>query len=116
MTRQLTASPTDQPPRPSLPLPRLLKHLRPSTGKAHCCVEFPGLRLLLTRHCKCALEILLRFRSVRLRRLKRDFAGDAIDLGLAPPFLGCLYRRHRFANAVRGIIELAEFRVGSRQI
>ena len=30
MTRQLTASPTDQPPRPSLPLPRLLKHLRPS--------------------------------------------------------------------------------------
>ena len=42
------------------------------------------------------------------RRHQRDFAGDAIDLGLAPPFLGCFHRRHRFANAAPSVIELAE--------
>jgi hypothetical protein len=68
------------------------------------------------RDRECTLEIRFRFRRNRLRQLKRDFPGNAIDLGLAPPFLGCLYRRHRFTNAARSIIELAEFRVGSRQI
>ena len=41
---------------------------------------------------------------------------DAMDLGLAPPFLGCFHRRHRFANAAPSVIELAEFRIGPRQI
>ena len=48
--------------------------------------------------------------------LQRDFAGYAIDLRLAPSFLGCFDRRHRFANAAPSVIELAEFRIGSRQI
>jgi hypothetical protein len=30
--------------------------------------------------------------------------------------LGSFHRRHRFANAAPSVIELAEFRVGSRQI
>ena len=50
------------------------------------------------------------------RRLQRDFAGHAMDLGLAPCFLGCFDRRHRFANAAPSVIELAEFRIGPRQI
>ena len=50
------------------------------------------------------------------RRLQRDFAGDAMDLGLEPRFLGCFHRRHRFANAAPSVIELAEFRIGTRQI
>ena len=48
--------------------------------------------------------------------MQRDFPGNAIDLGLAPSFLGCFHRRHRFANAAPSVIELAEFRIGSRQI
>ena len=40
--------------------------------------------------------------------LQRDFASDAIDLGLAPSFLGCFDRVHRFADAAPSVIELAE--------
>ena len=72
--------------------------------------------LLLARDRERALEIRFRFRRIRLGRLQRDFAGNAIDLGLAPSFLGCFDRRHRFANAAPSVIELAEFRMGSRQI
>jgi hypothetical protein len=46
---------------------------------------------------------------------QEDFTADAIDLGFAPLFLGCFYRRHRFANAAVRIVELAEFRIGPRQ-
>jgi hypothetical protein len=56
----------------------------------------------------------LRFRRIRLRRRERYFARNAIDLGFAPLFLGCFYRRHRFANAAVRIVELAEFRIGPR--
>jgi hypothetical protein len=45
---------------------------------------------------------------------QEDFTADAIDLGFAPLFLGCFYRRHRFANAAVRIVELAEFRIGPR--
>ena len=69
-----------------------------------------------TRNRERTLEIRFRFRRIRLRRLERDFPGDAIDLGLAPPFLGCFHRRHRFANAAPSVIELAEVRIGPRQI
>ena len=48
----------------------------------HRCAQFPGLCLLLTRDRKCALEI----HRVRLRRLKRDFPCNSIDLSLGPPF------------------------------
>jgi hypothetical protein len=50
---------------------------------------------------------------MRLGRLKRDLAGDAMDIGLEPRFLGCF--DHRFANAVPSVIKLAEFSVGLRQ-
>jgi hypothetical protein len=33
-----------------------------------------------------AFEVGLRFRRVRVRRIERDFAGRAMDLGLAPAF------------------------------
>ena len=69
-----------------------------------------------TRDRERALEIRFRFRRIRLRRLKRDFAGDAMNLGFAPPFLGCFHRRHRFADAAPSVIELAEFRIGLGQI
>ena len=69
-----------------------------------------------TRNRERTLEIRFRFRCIRLWRLERDFAGDAIDLGLAPRFFGRFDRRHCFANAAPGVIELAEFRMGPRQI
>ena len=62
-----------------------------------------------------ALEMRLRFRHFRLGRLQRDFPGDAMDFGLAPSFLGCFHRLHRFADAAPSVIELTEFRIGSRQ-
>ena len=42
-----------------------------------------------TRNRERALEIRLRFRRIRLRRLERDFACNATDLGLEPSFFGC---------------------------
>ena len=78
----------------------------PEAREAHCGAEFPGFGLLLARDRECVLEIRFRFRRIRLRRLQRDFAGDAMDLGLAPSFLCCFRRRYRFANAAPSIIEL----------
>ena len=69
-----------------------------------------------TRNRERTLEIGFRFSRIRLGRHQRDFSGHAMDLGLAPPFLGCFHRRHRFADAAPSVIELAEFRIGSRQI
>jgi hypothetical protein len=40
--------------------------------------------LLLTRNDEGALEISFGFRCIPLWRFKRDFAGNAIDLGVAP--------------------------------
>ena len=48
-----------------------------------------------TRNRERALEIGFRFRRVRLRRLECNFTGDSMDLGFAPPFLGCFNRRRR---------------------
>ena len=47
-----------------------------------------------------------------VRRHQRDFAGHAMDLGLAPSFLGCFHCGHRLADAAPSVIELAEFRIG----
>ena len=57
-----------------------------------------------------------RFRCIRLGRHQRDFARDAMDLGLAPFFLGCFHRCHRFADAAPSVIELAKLRIGARQV
>jgi hypothetical protein len=61
------------------------------------------------------LEIRLRFGCIRHWRLERDFPGHAMDFSLAPPFLGCFHRGHGIANTAPGIIEMAEFGIGSRQ-
>jgi hypothetical protein len=45
---------------------------------------------------RCTVKISLRLRRIRLGRLERDFANNAIDLNLQPPFLGRFYRRHCF--------------------
>jgi hypothetical protein len=57
-----------------------------------------------------------RFRPVRLRQHQRDFASYAIDLGLAPSFLGCFHRRYRFANAAPSVIEQPKLGMGPRQM
>ena len=71
--------------------------------------------MLRASNCKRTLEILLRFRSVRLRRLQCDFTGDAIGLGLEPSFLRGFDCADRFANAALRVVELAEVRICSRQ-
>jgi hypothetical protein len=75
----------------------------------------PGLGLLRTHNRERVLEIRFSFRRIRLCRQQRDLTRDAIDLGFVPLFLGRSDRRQRFVNATPSIIELAEFRVGSRQ-
>jgi hypothetical protein len=50
---------------------------------------------------RCTVKISLRLRRIRLGRLERDFASNAIDLNLQPPFLGRFYRRHCFANRAK---------------
>ena len=54
------------------------------TKKAHCGPQFPGFCVLLASNGKRALEIGFRFRRIRHRPLKRDFPGNAIDLGITP--------------------------------
>ena len=54
-------------------------------------------------------EIRFRFRHIRVGRLKRDFSGQAMNLGLPPPIIGCFERRYRLANGAPGVIELTEF-------
>ena len=72
----------------------------------------PFLNELLARNCERAVEIRFRFRCIRLRRVQRDFPGDAVDVGFAPPFLGCFHRRRCFANAAPSVIDFAEFHIG----
>lgn len=77
--------------------------------------QFPRLCMLRSRNGQGMLEIRLRLRLIPLRRLERDFAGNAMNLGLAPSFLGCLHRCHCVADAAPGIIELARIRVRNCQ-
>src|ERR1700676_891360 len=83
--------------------------------RAHGRAQFSRLCLLCSRNSQGMLEIRLRFRHVPLRRLERDFTGNAMGLSLAPPFLGCLHRRHCLADAAPGIIELARICMGDCQ-
>src|SRR5260370_14276050 len=83
--------------------------------QAHGRAEFPRLCLLCSRNSQGMLEKRLRFRHVSLRRLERDFTGNAMSLSLAPPFLGCVHRRHCFVDAAPGIIELARICMGDCQ-
>ena len=46
-----------------------------------------------------AVVMPLYFCSVRLRRHQLDFAGDAMDFGFGPSFVGRFHCGYRFANA-----------------
>src|SRR5215207_71145 len=94
-----------------LPFSLIAQEPRRARGRS----QFPRLCLLCSRKAQRMLEIRLRFRHVSLRRLERDFTGNAVSLGLAPPFLGCVHRRHCFVDAAPGIIESARICVADCQ-
>src|SRR4029078_704675 len=84
---------------------------RQARGRA----QFPRLCMLRSRNGQGMLEIRLRLRLVPLRRLERDFTGNAMSLSLAPSFLGGLYRRHCGVDAAPGVVELARICMGGCQ-
>jgi hypothetical protein len=88
----------------------------PEPCEAHGGAEFPGFGLLLAGDREGALEICFRFRAIILRTHQPDFAGNAINLGLEPPFLGFLDRNDRFADAAPSVVELAKVRIGFPEI
>jgi hypothetical protein len=57
-----------------------------------------GLCLLLTCNRERSFEMRFRFRRIRLARQQHNFPGHAMDVGVAPAFLGCLARCDRFAD------------------
>jgi len=61
--------------------------MAPQPRDAHRRAQFPGLCPLPTRNREGALEIRFRPRRIRIGRPERNFAGDAIDLGLVPTLL-----------------------------
>ena len=62
--------------------------IAPEPRHAHRRAQFQGLCLLLARDGECTLKIRLGFRRIRLGRLERDFAGNAMEIGFPPAFLG----------------------------
>jgi hypothetical protein len=88
----------------------------PEPRHAHRRAQFPGFCLLLACNRQRTLKIGCRFHCIRLRRLKRDLSGEAIDFGFEPPFLGCFHRCDRFVNAAPSIIDLSKFCMSERQI
>ena len=62
-----------------------LLHLALGTPEAYKALggaEFPGLCLLLTGNCERVAEKSFGFRGIRLTRLERNLAGDAMNLDL----------------------------------
>ena len=90
--------------------------ITPETRQAHRCTQLPGFGLLRTCHGERALEIPLGFCRIPLRRLQRDFACNAIDLGLPESFIAGFHRRRRFANPSLRIFALTELCVCQRQV
>ena len=64
----------------------LLALVAPEACEAHGGAEFPGLCLLLTSDCECAVKIPFSFRRIGLRRFERDFPGNAMEIGFRPNF------------------------------
>jgi hypothetical protein len=90
--------------------------ITPKPCHAHRRAQFPGLRLLLARNNEGTLEVRLGFRGIRLWRPQSDFAGDAIDFGLVPSFLGRFDRGYCFADATPSIVESSKLRIGRSQM
>jgi hypothetical protein len=55
--------------------------------------------------------MLLRLHSVWLRRLKRDFARNAMNLDFVPCFSSHLNRSRRLIDASPGVVGLIKFRI-----
>ena len=72
--------------------------------------------MLLACDRERTLKIILSFPYIRLRRLQRDPAGEAIRFGLAPPLLGFFDCVERFANATLSVIELVKIDVRNSQL
>jgi hypothetical protein len=89
--------------------------IAPEACEAHGGAEFPGFGLLLAGDSESALEASLRFSKIAPWRSKRDFASGAIDLGFTPRFFPRFNCGHCLADATPRFIELAKFRVSSRQ-
>jgi hypothetical protein len=66
---------------------------------ARGCAQLPGFRLLCTRDFERPLETGFGFCGIRLWRHQGDFAGDAMNLGLAPFFL-CRFDRRDGSQSV----------------
>src|SRR5262249_1141710 len=88
----------------------------PQPRHAHRRPQFPRLGLLSARYSERVLEIVLRFRKVRLRRLERNLAPNAIDLGLLPCFLAYWPCPGGFTDAAPSVGELAQGCVGPCQV
>ena len=95
-----------------VPLPLLAPQLRHADSRA----QLPGFRLLLTRDRERLFETGFGFCQIPLWRYQGDFAGDAMNLGLAPFFLRRFDRRDCFANVAPGLLELAELPTGTCQM
>ena len=75
----------------------------------------PRTLLAAAAHCERALVIRLGFRLIGLGDLSAISPAVRL-LSLVPPFIRCFDRRDRFANAAPSVVELADFRMGTRQI
>jgi hypothetical protein len=91
----------------SLPL------IKPEARRAHGRAQFPGFSFLVTCDRERTLKVGFSLRGIPLRRHQGDFAGYAMDLGLAPLLPGCLHQIRRFVDAAPSLIELAEIRIGA---
>jgi len=88
----------------------------PEARKAHCSAEFPGFCLLHAGDRERALETRFCFRCVRLGRFQRDFASNAIDLGLDPFFLRRICHVQRVADAGPSVLQIPKCRMGEGSI
>jgi hypothetical protein len=68
----------------------------------------PGFGLLLACDRQCTFETGFGSRDVRLRRLERYFACDAINICLEPSFFGSLNHCRRFVNGTPSVVKLAK--------
>ena len=68
--------------------------------------------MLLTGDGEGALEIGFRIRSIQLGRPQCDFTGNAMDLGLTPPFPRCFYRDYGFLNIAPSPFEFVKLSMG----
>ena len=88
----------------------------PEACEADGGAEFPGFGLLLAGNRKRPLEIGFGFRSVRLRRLKRNVARNAMNVCLAPSFICDFNYAHRFSDSLPSVLEVTHVRIGIRLI